>query len=156
MDWDDIDGRGRHRRTFAGWELADLFFGGLLVANGDHLIVQAHARDALGERAPSQADTAADQQEPQGYLYGALRLIEHDGDGKVIAMESWPVQCGPLPEEDPSTLMGGNVTDRPFAGLTVVDDNCLAESADAVRSAATLSEVLRPLNRMRWVREGWR
>ena len=89
-------------------------------------------------------------------MYGALRLLRHDEDGKVIAIESWWVQCGPLPQEDPPTLTGGNVTDRPFAGLTVVDDNCLAESADALRNAAILSEALKPPNRMRWVREGWR
>jgi hypothetical protein len=161
MRWDDVLERGGRRRTFAGWEIDGPNLDGVFIANGDHLITQIETRDESGEAAV----------EPGGhaYLYAAIRLLRHDEAGRVTALESWGVQCGPLPEpapdrgsgprsrrgEDPG-LTKGNVTDRPFPGLTVVEDNCVAESADAVRSAAVLSEALRPPARTRWIREGWR
>ena len=168
MRWDDTDERGRRRKTFAGWELADPHAGWLLVANGDHLIVQQRASVAEATTPPSrEGDREARGSVPPNYTYGALRLLGQDEEGKATAMEFWLVQCGPLPEQlssrrqrrrartaETATAQAG-VTDRPFPGLTVVDDNCTAESVDAVRNAAVLSEALEPPMQMRWVRPGW-
>ena len=48
------------------------------------------------------------------------------------------------------------VTDKPFPGLTVIDDVCTAESVEALRQAAVLSEAIGTKEKSRWVREGWR
>jgi hypothetical protein len=102
-----------------------------------------------------------------GYTYAAVRP-QYDDDQRVIAFELWAVQCGPLPEPARSARSrrgrGGadkvedaqeSVTDRPFPGLTVVDSDCVAESADALRRAAVLSESLGKSG-SHWVRDGWR
>lgn len=167
MQWTYSDQRGRHRRTFGGWERADPLSGGLLVANGDHLILQFRSQDEEGASAPDQAEPAGEEATPAPYMYAALRLLRHDEHGKLTALEGWIVQCGPLPDKrssrgrrhrsasDEPALTDEHVTDRPFAGLTVGDGVCTAESAAAVRNAAVLSEALEPPTQQRWIREGW-
>ncbi len=39
--------------------------------------------------------------ENPAYLYMAFRPLKLDGQGRVIAMKSWPVKCGPPPPPDP-------------------------------------------------------
>jgi hypothetical protein len=164
MRWDPGE-PGQSRRIFAGWESGDPFSGGLLVTNGDHLIVQDKFGDELGEAPPGETEEG----NSQGYMYAALRLRRQDEQGKVTAMEMWAVQCGPISEpersaaerrrlrDDPDYAEEANyVTDDPFSGLTIVDNNCIAESAEAVRNAAVLSEALRPPTQLRWIRDGWR
>ena len=167
MEWEASDERRGNGRTFAGWRPGSPYDDALFIANGDHLIAQAQTQGEA-EAAPSaEVVGATGEAAPRAYMYGALRVLQRDAGGKAVEMESWIVQCGPLPErssrgrgrrsdDDPPGLLEDNVTDRPFPGLTVVDDNCLAESADAVRQAAVLSEALEPPTRMRWVRRGWR
>ena len=86
----------------------------------------------------------------------------------MAAFETWFIQCGPLPEPKPSPRpkkgswtdqadeLPPSVTDKPFPGLTVIDDVCTAENAEALRRAAVLSEALGQKEKSRWVREGWR
>jgi hypothetical protein len=159
MRWDQES--GRRRRSFAGWEsdnaeLSDA----LLIQNGDHLIAQdPPPAEAVGER--------AEEGDREVYTYAALRPLRHDDQGKVTAMAFWLVQCGPLPEQkherrgrsrrdDDAAADAGYVTDRPFPGLTVVENDCVATSVGALRNAAVLSESLGPPFEMRWLREGWR
>jgi hypothetical protein len=167
MQWNDVDHRGRRRRTFAGWELHGPPPGALFVANGDHLIVQFQAEEEAAAASPDETDTAGEEQDSLAYMYVALRPLRRDENGKLTATEMWSVQCGPLPEKRPSqgrrhrsdddqpALTEGNVTDRPFAGLTVGENVCTAESVSALRNAAVLSEALQPPTQQRWVREGW-
>jgi hypothetical protein len=170
MRWDDTDARGGRRRTFAGWESGDYPFNdGLLVANGDHLIFQFQSD---GEPDASPSDTVgegAGEAESRAYMYGAIRPVRFDDEGQVEAFETWAVQCGPISEperspaerrrmrDDPDFAEEPNyVTDHPFPGLTVVDNDCTAESVEALRRAAVLSEALGDKEAFRWVREGWR
>ncbi|HEY6816720.1 MAG TPA: hypothetical protein VI168_14365 [Croceibacterium sp.] len=165
MDWETAEGRGR-RRTFAGWKRDTPDDEMMFVANGDHLIAQGQSQVTPEGTLPAEIASASDMPAAPSYMYLAFRFQLGD-DGKAIAMESWSVQCGPLPverrsrgrrrqsEDDLPALPDGNVTDRPFPGLTVVDDNCTAESADAVRNASVLSEALGPPTLMRWIRDGW-
>jgi hypothetical protein len=168
MRWKDTDERGRHRRTFAGWQSGNPLHDGLAVPNGDHLIVQFRS-DGAPDASPSDAaDHGAGEAETPSYMYAAIRPAEYDGEGKATVLETWGVQCGPLPDPKPSPRRQSrsrrdeaeettaSVTDRPFPGLTVVDDDCIAESAEALRRAAVLSEALGNKNKSRWVREGWR
>ncbi len=154
MTWEDPDGDGPLGRSFAGWKsIGDAE----VIANGDPLIGQLE----LGSDAPEgSAEDSADDEPQWRYMYFAGRPTL-DERGEIVAMETWPVSCGPLPEpkrgkrsddEEPVA----DVTDRPFPGLTVVEDNCTAESVEALRRAATLSEPLEPHGTTRWVRDGWR
>ena len=166
MTWEEADAHGRRRRIFGGWELADQESGGLPVVNGDHLIVQY---DKGAEPPPSdELDEAAANPNAERYMYSAMRILSRDERGKVTALESWNVQCGPIsePELTPARrrrLRGdpefaeepNNVTDQPFPGLTVVESHCIAEDVAAVRSAAALSEAIDPPTQTRWIREGW-
>ena len=167
MRWKDTDKRGRHRRTFAGWASDNPLGEGLFVANGDHLIVQFRS-EGTSDVPPDTAAEGAGEAESPAYMYAAIRPAQHDEKGKATVLETWGVQCGPLPEPNPSPRRKGrsrhdepeqataSVTDRPFPGLTVVDNNCIAESAEALRRAAVLSEALGNQSKTRWVREDWR
>jgi hypothetical protein len=181
MQWDEEEtgNWGRHRRSFAGWERDES-----IIANGDPLIGQLRMQGDTGpdeELAPttgtgpipaSEDDAGGGTGEQQGrsfYLYYAIRPTARDEAGRVTAIEAWGVACGPLPkpllpakgsrrnraseelaEDTPS------VTRQPFPGLTVVDDNCVAESVEALRRAAVLSETLDEHGKSHWVRDGWR
>jgi hypothetical protein len=171
MAWDDPDGDGPRRRTFAGWQ-GDRS----LLVGGDPLILQVEWPPASPPPAseqevePAEADIElAETEEPDWrYFYLAMRPARFDEQGKVIAAESWSIECGPIPEPEarkeprrrarsdelPEEAVP-NVTGQPFPGLTIVGNNCTAESADAVRRAAVLSEPFKPHGTTRWVRDGW-
>jgi hypothetical protein len=155
MRWDP----GRRGRRFAGWEPGDAELSdALLIDNGDHLIVQdPPPAKEIGQ--------VAEEGSREVYAYAAIRPILHDDQGNVTALEIWFVRCGPLREDDErrgsrrdddTEQAATYVTDRPFPGLTVVDNDCLATSEEALRNAAVLSEALGPPFEMRWLREGWR
>lgn len=168
MRWKDSDERGRHRRTFAGWEQDRAEDDVLFVANGDHLIVQLAMQGQVDEPSPGEVHDEAEPPKTRVFnAYGAVLPVRRDEDGNVTAMETWAVQCGPLPEATRSAggRRGGrnapeersdSVTDRPFPGLTVAEQNCTAESVEALRRAAVLSASLGDHNRYHWVRDGWR
>jgi len=86
------------------------------------------------------------------FCYDAIRATAFDGEGHITAVEAWPVVCGPWPKD-------GNVTDQPWPGLTLVDDNCHAASEAALREAARKSrDVVRAregVTRLHWVRDGY-
>jgi hypothetical protein len=144
MEWEQVGKSKRARRRFVGWSAASG-----LVANGSPLIVQT-----MFEPQPEDEATSAISSDPEPdrpYVYLALQPTRRDETGRVTAFELWPVRCGPEPEG----AKPGPVTDRPFPGLTIVEYNCKAESVEAVRQAAMLSEPIGEHMRSRWVREGW-
>ena len=87
------------------------------------------------------------------YCYAGVRILARDSSGRVTQVEAWNVSCGPIAE-------GDRVTNAPWPGLSVRGDNCLPDSADAIRGAARrtleLTGTGMPSTRMRWVREGHR
>ena len=168
MRWDDTDARGRPHRTFAGWESSyDPISAGLLVANGDHLIVQFQSEEEPDASPSGPVGDGTGEAKARAYLYGVMRPLRFDHEGRVEAFESWPIQCGPLREPKPSAQRNkrarpdeaeentSSVTDKPFPGLIVVDHVCTAESVEALRRAAVLSEALGKKEKSRWIREGW-
>lgn len=161
MEWGEYDGDDRRRRTFAGWEADPT-----LIVNGEPLIAQYRME---GDPSPDGAAGAGGQESQSWYLYYAIRPIDLDATGEVLAFETWGIQCGPLPEPEPAARSrrrasvdpevaedAAYVTERPFPGLTVVDDNCTAENVEALRRAAVLSEPLEAHRTARWIRDGWR
>jgi hypothetical protein len=154
MEW-GTEGEGRRkRRAFVRWS-ADRS----LIANGEPLIGQLE-QEAISE-APEVSEPSPEEvieigEEPSWrYMYFAIRPTAFDENGNVVAFENWAIQCGPLPETAPEGE-GSNVTETPFPGLTIVGNNCTANSVDALRRAAVLSEALDTAGRSQWVREGWR
>lgn len=145
MQWEQVGEGKRARRKFVGWTPTSG-----LIANGSPLIVQTMFEpDTEDER------VGADSPNPEPdrpYWYLALQPTTQDEAGRVTAFELWSVQCGP----EPAGAEPGPVTDRPFPGLTIDEHNCEAESVEALRRAATLSEPLGEHMRSHWVREGWR
>lgn len=80
--------------------------------------------------------------DPRRYCYEAIRPTKIVA-GEIVAVETWPVVCGPWPTQEQSDRAGGKVvTASPFSGLHIVNDNCTAESVDALREAAKASEAI--------------
>lgn len=150
MQWDGPD---RRKRAFVGWERAPI-----LLAAGDPVILQLD--EGIEPTVPA-ADLdeidIGDDGPDWRYSYVAMQPTALDNQGKVVAFEFWSVQCGPSPENGPNDpILKGPVTKQPFAGLTVVGDRCVAESADALRRAAISSRSMSQPALVRWVRDGWR
>lgn len=112
------------RRTSPGWEKVDA----LLVA-GDPAIVQGKMTDDSDEVDPV-------------YAYGVIRPTRRDDQGRIVEFMAGFVSCGPLPadKEDEDGL--ALVTKSPFAGIKIVDGDCVADNAEAVRNAARQSEAI--------------
>jgi hypothetical protein len=142
-------------RVFAGWRSERI-----IIANGTPLIAQV----PLNGEGTASSSEEGERDEPQWrYAYGAVRPKKLDQQGKIIAYDQWTIVCGPLPEskvvgqtEDGPILDQVYVTDQPFPGLAIIDNSCVAESIDALRSAGVLSEPLGEHGEARWVRDGWR
>ncbi len=78
---------------------------------------------------------------PYEYCYDALRPSKVDSNGSITGFVIWTIYCGPL---SPPTRKKGSVgeTDRElFPELRVYGQNCIADSAQAVRDAAAKSEL---------------
>lgn len=127
----------------------------LLVA-GDPLI------DQIGNPRPS---TEPDDRQ-FGYFYAGTRIVRTDDHGRIVELVRWPVVCGPLlrpgrRDKNPSLEAAEaeqRVTAKPFPGLTISGDFCLANSAADLRHAAKLSEEMAPANgsalvTWRWFRD---
>ena len=72
------------------------------------------------------------------YLYAAFRPIRFDPQGRVVAVKTWLVQCGP-----PSTGQDAmNISKSPLPGLTPQGKGggCTPQSVAALRGAAKASE----------------
>ena len=91
------------------------------------------------------------------YLFGAVRSLKQDANGRIIEFRSWPALCGPPRTPQKGQPLG---TAHPFAGMTMDEDgnNCVAHAADAVRSAARLSAAFADPNPTlpHWVRDAER
>lgn len=100
------------------------------------------------------------------YRYFGIAPGKLDELGRLVSITIWPVQCGPLHKQPTRVKRDGStnqehVTRTPFPGLTVTDDNCTAQTADALRAAARASAGLseregEPPKQAHWVRDGWR
>jgi hypothetical protein len=160
--WDE-EGTGRHRhRTYQNWSASH----NMIVA-GDPLISQSTdcplARkievvdEAIAtnrqETPPSSDPAVADTPTHAIFCYDAARATAFDAEGRITAVETWPVFCGPWPRK------GGNVTDRPWPGLSLVGENCTATSEAALREAAKQSHdvalSVHFIARAHWVRDGY-
>jgi hypothetical protein len=125
----------------------------------DATSIPAAAADAPADKAEPPQDSGPDK--PSRYCYAAIRPTKLDSEGRITAFVMWPVLCGPWPTKKEADGSTANVTDAPFPGLRVVDDNCVAESVTALREAAKASEAVAVSMHFgpfeaHWVRDGYR
>lgn len=115
---------------------------------------ERHGRNAK----PTEASHPTD---PAGFCYEAVRATKFDDKGEIVAMETWPIFCGPWPTKvQVNRMKKSTVTLTPFAGLRVIYENCIAETEQSLRSAAASSEAVASIAKFgpvthRWVRDGY-
>ena len=74
----------------------------------------------------------------------------------IAAVVSWPVLCGPPPPKAAKGEKRRFVTLQPLPGLTLTDESCTTDSAEAVRNAAGPSRGWSDdLGKARWVRDAY-
>jgi len=93
---------------------------------------------------------------PLAYFFFGVDVLRRDADGRIVAMKTWPVECGP-PRPIRPNHKGPTGTLAPWPGL-IMDadgDNCTATSTEPVRAAAALSRPASPaVGGAYWVRDG--
>jgi hypothetical protein len=117
----------------------------MLVAAGKPLIVQVTSNGT---------DDGA--KAPPDYFFVALDPVRLDGAGQIVAMHSWPIECGP-PRRQSRHSKGPRGTLHPWPGMRMDPDgnNCTPASTAAIRAAALLSRPIGPApNGAYWVRDG--
>jgi hypothetical protein len=118
---------------------------------GEPILVQAHWKtDVLKDpRTPEPKDT---DNPFYGWTYYALTPTRMDGEGHIREATVVQALCGPLPVAQ-AGKPEPKVTDRPYAGLQVVRDACVAKDLDAVRRSLALSASLGEPRTLKWVRD---
>ncbi len=112
---------------------------------GDPIIVQSHwSTDVLKDPRAPEPKTA--ENPFFGWTYTALVVTKTDPAGRIMEAAMIPALCGPL-------APGKAVTDRPFAGLTISKDNCVAEDFETVRNALARSAAIAEPRTIKWVRD---
>lgn len=136
---------GHDRALFQTYRLID----------GQPILMQLHlsAEVFKDARVPEPKDT---DNPIYGWTYAAITPLRTDAAGRITQAEMVDAECGPLPAKtDPSSgdKPAPNVTPRPFAGLTVIGNNCVAKDLDTVKNALAQSAKLKPPSSMRWIRD---
>jgi hypothetical protein len=88
-----------------------------------------------------------------------VQPLSRDSQGRIDAAALWQVVCGPPPEAEAAKPNRGQgvTTDRPFPGVTMDGDDCVAADRAGLFSAARGSRALKtslPLT-FRWVGDRW-
>jgi hypothetical protein len=99
---------------------------------------------------------------PPMYMYAAIEPTKLDAGGRITAVTTWFVLCGPPPPagaKAPDGTSTRNGTLQPLPGLTMdaSANDCVTTSPDAVRHAAAASRQWMPPDTFtsdHWVREG--
>lgn len=119
--------------------------------DGDPILLQAHWKtDVLADaRAPEPRDT---DNPFYGWTYYAVTPTRMDGEGHIREAQVVQALCGPPPPA-PAGRLAPKVTDRPYPGLQVLRDNCVAKDLEAVRRALALSAGRGEPKTLKWVRD---
>jgi hypothetical protein len=151
LTWVETGSAMERTRTYDWTSLA------YLLVSGDPIIQQITPCRALAPEEVHAGDGSA--LDPRSYCYSALRTERVDASGRVVSIWAWPVYCGPWPTQEEAERLGRAVTTAPFPGIHVVQENCVADSADDVRMAARASEEIAEtslgLVPAHWVRDGY-
>jgi hypothetical protein len=137
----------------------------LVLAAGEPRIAQVPVDVDLSAGAEVEASggatgsaTSSGHQQAKPYAYAAVRPTKFDDQGRIIALVSWPVQCGPPPPKNAKgedTALG---TLKPLPGMEMKpgDAVCSTSSKTALRAAAKASEAWTDggPSSSRWLRDG--
>jgi hypothetical protein len=118
---------------------------------GDPILLQGHWHtDVLKDpRAPEPKDT---DNPFYGWTYWTVTPGRTDQAGQMMEAKVVQAQCGPLGLHAPGQP-APKVTDRPFPGLQVLRDNCVAKDVETVKRALALSAGLGEPRTLKWVRD---
>ena len=122
------------------------------LVDGEPIILQAHwHHDVLADpRAPEPKDT---DNPFYGWTYYAITPgARTDQAGKMMEATVVQALCGQLPLGRPGQP-APKVTDRPYAGLQVLRDNCVTKDLDAVKRSLALSASLGEPRALKWIRD---
>jgi hypothetical protein len=87
-----------------------------------------------------------------GWVYAAVTPVRFDQDGRIREATMVQALCGPPPLH-PTGRPPRLASDRPFAGLTVSGNNCIAKDLETVKAALAQSAGLGEPQTMKWVRD---
>ncbi len=117
--------------------------------DGPPIVLQMHlSADILKDpRVPEPRDT---DNPLYGWTYAVITVLKTDAANRITQAEMIQAACGPLPAQDGSSA---SHTNRPFAGLVMVGNNCVARDLETVKNALSESAKLNPPSPMRWIRD---
>lgn len=120
----------------------------LRMVDGQPILAQMHwsADVLIDPRAPEPKDT---DNPFYGWTYAAVTPQRTDQAGQIMQAQFVTADCGPLEQDGPSRTR----TNHPFAGLTLVGNNCVARDLATVKSALAQTARLRPPSQLRWIRD---
>jgi hypothetical protein len=120
------------------------------LVDGEPILLQLHLHtDILRDsRVPEPKDT---DNPFYGWMYAGITVRKTDAAARVTEAELVWADCGPLPPNTDPALT--TVTSRPYPGLTVVTNNCMAKDLDAVKNALAESAKSNTPVPIRWIRD---
>lgn len=139
-----------------------------VLVSGEPMIDQLVAEDAF--RNDDDDNPAVSVPKKSGFIYLGVEPSSFDPEGRIVAMQLWLVQCGPIKRAKSPLAPGAKrsgevreeslfpVTKKPFKGLKMVDQVCMATSELALRNAALKSKSIvigeqDGVTRRRWLRD---
>jgi hypothetical protein len=116
--------------------------------------VQADASASGGGSASASASGGG---ESHPYAYAAVRPTKLDAQGRIVAFNYWPIDCGPPPpkNKDGEDTAAGTLKPLPGMEMKPGDPYCSTSSKDALRGAAKASEAWAdgPIPEAHWLRD---
>jgi hypothetical protein len=123
--------------------------------------VRVHIDVSAGSEASGDAEAGATvsvtQPKTEPYGYAAVRPTKFDDQGRIVAFQFWPVQCGPPPPKNKNGEDVALATLHPLPGIEMKpgDADCTTHSVTALRAAAKASEAwAEGVQESRWLRDG--
>jgi hypothetical protein len=86
---------------------------------------------------PGATASASPPAHAEPWAYAGVKPTKSDPQGRIVAFDLWPVQCGPPPRNSNALT-----TKHPLKGLDMSqgDADCSTTSKDALRAAAKASQ----------------
>jgi hypothetical protein len=119
-----------------------------VLAAGDPRVMQVEIKLVLVKDAPATTF----------FYYVALTPTAFDQDGRIVAAQLWPIQCGPPPPQpkttDQNTDPADMVTKRPLPGMKVDKGVCTPADKAAILGAARPSRAWADsVGTLKWVKD---
>jgi hypothetical protein len=125
-----------------------------MIAAGEPMIWQQGDCPVSESDLTGQPVVGRDEEIKTAYCYRALEPVASDPESMITSYHSWPVYCGPFPDDE-----SARVTSVPWPGLRVSGEMCFTESEAALRNAARLSRPIAEerdqIERFDWLRAGY-